>query len=255
MLKFQHGTSFGLSITTAQSINETLVVSGATREGPFTFEWGITSAAATTTQTFGLPDIPIWLSVGDASSTLHANEIYAELYLTINGIRVHLLASGYITGFGSITWPAIYKEKEDIGMGMPWQQAPANPSAGANLAVAFADAAMRIIDGIAFRLVTDANAATRTVRVETDSGGDLRHNIISAVTQIESLTRDYVFQKNAPDGATSLGTKIVQPLPHDLFLYQDHNVNTVIDNIQVGDQISLVQIWGRRWMTRTTPGA
>lgn len=255
MLKFQHGTSFGLEIATNQSINETLVVSGATREGPFTFEWPITSVAQTTTQTFALPDIPIWLSVGDASSGLHANEIYAELYLTINGIRVHLFGSGYITGFGSITWPAIYKEKEDIGMGLPWLQTPSDPGANTNLTLAFSDTAMRVIDGVAFRVTTDANAGTRTVKVGSNAGGDFRYNIISAETQIASLTRDYVFQKNAPGGATSLGTNIVQPLIHDMYLVEGDNFTIILDNKKAGDLIRFIQIWGRRWMTRTTPGA
>ena len=248
MLKFQHGTSFGLSITTTQDINETIIITGATRSGPFIFEMAITAAAQNNTQTFALPDIPIWVTVGDASSTIHQNRIYAQCFLTINSDRMHLLAAGYISGFGSITWPAIFKELSRDGIGGISEFSSTNPAAGAQVNVGFDTRAVFKVDMITVNLVTDANAADRNVHIHIAFGSGLETDIPSPTVQAASLTRFYrgmVFGSNV---VAPTDNDFIFPLPQDLYLDEGSIISTVTENFQAGDNFGAMAIRGRQWI-------
>ena len=107
MLKFQHGARFEIEVRTTQGKARTYKVTGATREGLFIFEFSEIAGAAPVSNTFALPDIPLWVTIVGDDALGYSNDTYAELYLRINGERVHLLAGGYIGVFSGISRPTI----------------------------------------------------------------------------------------------------------------------------------------------------
>jgi hypothetical protein len=96
------------------------------------------------------------------------------------------------------------------------------------------------------RLVTDANAANRTVVVEYRDDGDLRYFLNGApVTQAASTTTDWFFNSflGQPDWEVD-GTILVPLAP--LLLPPTHDFRIFVDNVQAGDQLSQIRfVWER----------
>ncbi len=127
--------------------------------------------------------------------------------------------------------------------------APANPAAGANLAVNVNLNARWQLLFIGFRLVTDANAATRIINMHGFDGTDIIYNAMPSATQIASINNQYHF--NAGIGRSTTGGSSANqliPINSDFILKIGESVRTTIANIQVGDQISDVRIRVKQWI-------
>lgn len=120
------------------------------------------------------------------------------------------------------------------------------PAAGAHFSQAIDGRYMTRFLTVFARLVTDANVANRTVLVEFRDDADRRYAMSGApVTQSASSTNDWAF--NAFQGQAEWeidGTITVTLAP--LLLPPTHDIRVFVDNIQVGDQLSLISFtWER----------
>jgi len=96
-------------------------------------------------------------------------------------------------------------------------------------------------------LVTDANAASRQVRIAVFDGTVEAGSYVAAATQIASTTRTYSWSVGIPEQVLRLNT-FVTPLPTGLVLVGagrgpsfEIQLRSVVNNIQVGDQWGNVQ--------------
>lgn len=119
-----------------------------------------------------------------------------------------------------------------------------SPAAGAGLTITISPRYWERAMSLAFRLVTDGNAATRQVTLTlVDEDGITLDAIIPNGTQITALTRDYVFSINQSTQNALVGGVFVSPL-FQQFLRPQWALVVGITNVQVGDQISRVR-WNR----------
>jgi hypothetical protein len=126
--------------------------------------------------------------------------------------------------------------------------APATPAAGAGFVYTVSQY-WEVSDSLAFRLVTDANAANRQVTVNVnDGGGVLLASFSAAAVQTAGLTRDYVFlpNLNAPSGPT---VGIYYNPWYQGLLQPGFNITCTVGAVQVGDQISRIRLNQERFVT------
>lgn len=98
-----------------------------------------------------------------------------------------------------------------------------------------------LIRALTFQVVTDANAANRAVML-TVSGGATGYRVLPAVAvQAASLTRVYSGSEGV-SGAVAVGTCIPLVFPEGgIWLPNGHSLAISVENVQAGDQISLIQ--------------
>lgn len=88
---------------------------------------------------------------------------------------------------------------------------------------------------VRFRLVTDANVATRTVNLIIDDGTNILWQKVAGATQTAGLTRDYLFTRGVTDGAAfDANGLLVMSLPQ-MPLLPGFRIRTSTTNRQVGD--------------------
>ena len=106
-----------------------------------------------------------------------------------------------------------------------------------------------VSDSLAFRLVTDSNAANRQVTVNIlDGGGILLASFSANAVQTASLTRDYVFlpNLNAPSGPTNA----IYYNPWYMGLLQPgFQIVLSIASVQATDQVSNIRLNQERFVT------
>jgi hypothetical protein len=89
---------------------------------------------------------------------------------------------------------------------------------------------------VRFRLVTDANAANRTVNLIIDDGTNILWQKAAGAVQAASLTRDYLFTTGVTDGAAfDANGLIVMALPPYFPMLPGFRIRTTTTNRQVGD--------------------
>lgn len=95
-----------------------------------------------------------------------------------------------------------------------------------------------------FKFVTDANAADRLCLVSFGGNTGVSQAVIPPVTQVASTTRTYLFTAGVGAGAILPNSeKVIAPLGTSVILEPGGFLNINVDNIQVGDQLSLAEIW------------
>ena len=72
-------------------------------------------------------------------------------------------------------------------------------------------------------------------------------SIVDAL-QAASEIRDYFFWIGAPRMTAFVDNRITTPLPDRIALFQGDTINTVIQAIQVGDDLSLPRAWVEEWI-------
>lgn len=141
--------------------------------------------------------------------------------------------------------PDVYAEPETIpaGVGGGWQDVVAipQPAAGAGVAYSIKGEYITRPVAITFRLVTDANVANRVAHVDFEDGnGGVYAFCSGGADQAAGLTWRYGFYPNAAPTTSSVSPiKRTVPMP-DVFLSPGHLLRIVVDNIQVGDQLSQI---------------
>lgn len=131
------------------------------------------------------------------------------------------------------------------------QLVPANPVAGADLSFLLPNNYTYRILNLSFTFVTDANVATRYQTLTISNGGV---RALWAVNNLGTAASQTIIVNWAewaePETPTAVGVRLC-PLPRELIIPGNYLIDTAINGIQVGDQISLVSIWLQRWVNQT----
>lgn len=247
MLSFDHGTTMSIRIRSRSTGANGVTLRGATREGIFSFAHTTLGIGGTFTETFRIPDVPLFLVVLADSSTIQQGEIFVQVQLLMNNDIVQELVSGYITGIRSLGWPAANLEDTRPGGGVIDVIESADPDAGAELDDIVNGNEYWRIQAIRFQLVTDANMANRRVHVTIDDGTNVLLDFIASNGQVASETVNYTF---APFGAINDSlddADIVSGIPNNLILPNPFHIRTDTTNLLAGDNFGVMRILAERF--------
>jgi len=130
--------------------------------------------------------------------------------------------------------------------GLPEYVQGAQPAANAHFVQEIESRYFVRLISVFCRLVTDGTAAARTVLVEYRDAADARYAFSGApVTQAASTTTDWAFNVFQGQAEWEIDATILVPLA-PILLLPTFDFRIFVDNIQAGDQLSLVRfVWER----------
>jgi len=166
---------------------------------------------------------------------------------TADAIMAHLI-SDYATDTFMPSWPGGILQDSLDGAGILRSVAGTDPAAGAEIIETVPTNARWALRGLGAQLVTDATVATRTVTLTIDDGTTIFLQVISAVSQTASLTRNYRFVPNYPSAGNIVSTSIALSLPNPLYLLQGWRIVTVTFGLVGGDNWGAPQMLVEEWL-------
>ncbi len=238
MLEFEHGTIFELEIESMASEPITIVVSGITREGPFSLNFTHDGMPDQYSSPQRVSDIPIFLTVHGANTNTQRGECFVRIFLRMNSNRVMTMCQGYIDGLTSLGWPAIQSESELSGHGKLKVITGTNPAAGAEISQTVPFSRAWKIKAINFGLTTDATAVTRLVRLIVTDGTNTIYVLAFSKTQTASATQSYYATEVGTIQTATAGGKGFAGLPLDLILPEGYKILTGTGSLQAGDDFT-----------------
>lgn len=250
MLDFEHAVSFGLKIWSQCTSNNVIQIRGFTKEGPFQFTHTTDSTVDTKTETFRIPDIPIFVSAHDKTNTLRHGRVFIRAMLTVNADDIMGLFSGYVSAEQAPSWPTTFNSVVRPGAGFMQILLSTNPAAGAQASLNMGSNYMTKVLAASITLVTDATVADRLVKLQIDQVAGM---IITAKAQTvipASRTTTITFAKFG--GGTDLAStsNISGLLPEDFWVEQTGSLRTITEGMQGGDNLGSLNVLVERYFDR-----
>lgn len=224
-----------------------LIIRGKTPNGIIQAQ--VTTGATRAEETFNisLPEIPLSLHITSTTTAIQRGRLYITAYLSIGGVIVGTFFSDYLSDTYSLSWPPGVFKSLQHPPGFKRAVSVTPPAVGTNLTQTVPTNASWLVQSLALTLITDANVATRTVRIRhTNSAGNVLHHFVPSTTQAENLTRAYQFAQYNNVPATFLSTICGELVP--FFALAGDIIDTVITNIQAGDEITAPFIKIEEWI-------
>jgi len=243
-LDFDKTAQFSLVLTEQSGNTGDILITGATKSGPFSYKYSLGNTATPTVTRLNLNDVPIFVSVSAVDAFMNPGTCYISLSLHINGTLCQVLLSGYVYSTQPLTWPM-----SDVRPSIPILVAPigltgSDPAAGAEISQTVPIYQMWRLKAIRFSLVTSATVANRRVHVViTTADGMVPIDLLSSVDHAASLTRNYSCVPVSTLGVFSDDNDIIIPIPDELWLNYTNTITTSTTNLQVGDNFSAPTFW------------
>lgn len=138
----------------------------------------------------------------------------------------------------------------DFTTGDYFLETPANPAAGTDFALTWAQPTLIYIKSISLILTTAVAAANRFMIFEVNDGVTVLLRWGSATAHVAATAKRYIFAPGLNDQAILATTNLITSgLPDRILLRDDYNLVTLVDGLQAADQISDVRIVTLRWNT------
>jgi hypothetical protein len=246
--KFSEAKSPRLRIVSYSDAVRTIVVRGITKTGLIHDTYATTNTRTIQTRIIPLTEIPLTVHVETTTTATQRGQLYVQIVLEFAGVPAATLAADYITTASPLSWPGGQIRSSTDGPGAILFVAGTNQGAGADISDSVLDNTIWRIDAIVFTLTTDANIALREAIVTfADVSGNQITFARPTTTQAASLTRRYNFtvRNNVP---AAFSTNIAGEIP-DLRLANNDNISTVVQNLQAGDNITLIRFRVEQWLT------
>lgn len=236
MLGFEYAASFQLQVRSKSRSAAALQIRGTTRQGPFVLSHVTLADASTKTETFNLPDVPIWISVIDLVPVFGQGRCFVSINLAINGNPLYALLAGNVSRNKSLTWPAANLEVQGITSAETVNIVGSDPAAGSEISEFTPAEDEWILLGMRFTLVTSATAGNRIVHLVLRSGGTSpTSECISATAQAASLTRVYTCYPTTPGGSFADDNDIIIPIPQRIKLQDGEEIATETTGLLADD--------------------
>lgn len=243
MLSAGHKSVLELVVRSNQTTQFVVQVRGFTRASKINIRHEGNSTTTFDETVHGIGDFPIMIAVAPTTLTAQHGQLYVSVSLRIDGDISVPLVAGYVTGVRGLAWPNVNLEPVIPGHGHSTVVQMANPAAGANLSFTVPDNRVLHIRAIAMQFVTDANAANRYITVEITHPGAGPIVTGSRVAHIASRDRQYTFAPGLTLPDLNVQDKFLGPLPVDTWVQEGNTIATLIEGIQVGDQLSNLALW------------
>lgn len=239
MFEWGHDAVIDIELVSYASQSFGFRVVGATKDGIFDFGVAHDGDRDQENDFFRVTDFPLFVNVHTESTGVELGEFWGILYLRVNGKRIGMLGTGYVSHLSDLSWPLVQSEKEAPRRGKYRTETGSNPSAGAEISVTPDSNTLWILHGIVVTLVTDANAADRRVHFTIHPGGNSNGlHLISPVVQAASLTRRYSIGAYPSMPITDSDDDILVPMPAGIVVFGTTSLKTETENIQVGDDFA-----------------
>ena len=246
MLRFEGSLVLSLRVRSQSSIGTTINIRGFTREGMFELAHTLVNTGIVQTQTYRIPDFPIFITVDDVNLALIPGVAYIKLELLANDELVYTLASGLLSGQKNLSYPPSLQDDPIPGRGSFRWVSSSNPAAGAEISLDIPSNRIWHVLAARVRLVTNATAATRTVKLVLRSNSPFRCHVIASNNQTASLTRDYSFAQYGAIPVSTIGDEIMSPMPSNLYLDGDlvapGGIDTETESLQAGDDFGAMTV-------------
>lgn len=248
ILNFKQGATYSL-IVQSQSISAgTITIRGATTAGLFVFQHTALSTRAIKSESFSIPDVPLWVSVIDSSNIYSNGGLFIRLNFAINGDIIQQLASGYVNGGSGISWPSTNLKSPTPIAGQLRTIVGTNPGAGVEISETVPANVMWKLKSIRFTLVTAVTAATRRVHLTLTDDITLFIDLSASTSQIASLTRSYNLLEGATNELANIDNEIYGFIPFDTYLMPNTILATLTTLLQAGDDFSAPTMWVEEYL-------
>jgi len=240
-LDFQENTGFSIKISSRGRRANTFKISGMTKNGIFTFLHSATTGLTLTLDIFAVPDIPIWITVLDATGSSFPGETYITVDILFNNTTIHRCIAGFPYKDKPLSWPyAQIDIPVPQTMGRNAIVPSANPAAGAEETLAVPVNVMWKIKAIRLQLVTAAVAGNRRVHLVFTTSTTGIIDCFSSVDQIISETKNYTGM--ILGSALSLGddNDIIIPIPPDIIMVNGDTITTETTGLNAGDDFGIM---------------
>jgi len=251
MLDFEHGTKFELGLNIWSCSSETIIISGLTKDGPFSFKVIGPNNCSRTNKLFNITDIPIYLSVIVTTGNIDRGKVYADIYLNVNSTKVYSFISGYVTTTVGLTWPYGRGEDPKSGRGVFEVYTGSDVAAGGEVDEYVPTGKLWRIQAFWITFTTDANVANRVVSLALLNPYEKIIRIPSSVVQTASTTRSYQFGVGLLNQEETTSGIITAPLPPDLWLTPGSSISTITTNRQATDNLGYPEIYIERLLQGT----
>lgn len=250
-LQFGEGKTPQLRIQAA-ALNATIItVRGFTKHGLFFVTFTTSADRAFSSVSVFLPDLPIAIQVENGTSASRGADCYVDIGITLAGFSVYKMVTGYLPNTHTIGWPPGKMERFLEGAGQTRSVLGTDPAANTEISETVPTNAKWKFKSFKFTLVTDGNAATRTVSIIIDDGTNIMFQKAFGVTQAASLTRNYevVAGDNPDDTAFDVNNIAhVYVPPGVMELFQTGRIRTTTTNIQAGDNYGAPRMRLNEWI-------
>lgn len=221
---------------------------------PLTFQFSLGSGTRLFTNTrFQLMEG--WLLSLDVVQTVTTNQ-GTWSYATVGLQRApfgatqqyQTLVAGYVDDTVGMSYPESVIQRTTDGAGVPVQQIPSNPGAGADFSLSVpVGARWRII---AFRgtLTTAVAVANRDVSLTYNNGATVLAESPSGLVLAASSANTYCYFDGATLNTTAFNGRTVAPLPSNCFLQRGFSIQTATTGIQAADQWSGITLIVQEWL-------
>src|SRR3990167_9575983 len=234
-LDCEHASSLGVQIDSQSSSLSRITLRGATKTGPFEYQHEPTSDSIPKSESFALPDIPIWITAVVEGVGILQGQTYAQISLIINGDIIHHLCSGYLSSNFGISWPSTNLQPSVPDIGFPASFNGADPAAGTEISITVPSYQLRVVNSVRFTLVASANAASRIVHLLFTTSGNVIAECISNTAQIISQTRVYTAFPTTPGGSLADDNDIIIPIPSGIILPPGGTITTMTTALNASD--------------------
>ena len=249
MLSFEGSTSFSIVLKERSRQVSDILITGATKDGPFTFTH-ITGGSLTAAETtFALTDIPIWICVAAGPSSILPGTVFVDLSLSLNQNKVFKLISGYVSETKPLSWPSSLLEASEPSKGEFIRRAGANPAAGAEVADAVPSHNVWRLIAAELTLVTSATVANRLVNFVVHDGTNELLRIPAPAVQTASTTVTYIFGDNLPFNNNATALVQTGAIPGNMYLPAIFELRTITTNLQAGDNYGITSYFVEDFIT------
>lgn len=135
--------------------------------------------------------------------------------------------------------------------GFPFNPTIANPAAGADFLYLLPNNKRYQIAALRFTLTTDANVANRNVALIINNLAVNKIIIPTPVAQAANTSYKYQYLIGDYVNGVLPSNNVMLSLPRDFSILGNWNITSSTVNIQVGDQISGIEILFNTWVERT----
>lgn len=133
-------------------------------------------------------------------------------------------------------------------LGEPYVFTPANPAVGTNLNFVLPASYRYQIMAVRLTLVTSAVAGNRNCILQvTNPTPTILTEVISLLNHAANTTNIYIYCDQGYSHTAAFAGRILNGIPCRMSLPPGWIINTVVNNIDAGDQISAVAITVHRW--------
>lgn len=245
MLDFGQGARISLQISLISTLATGYVLRGLTRAGAF--QYNFTAAGDGTIETFEyeMSDIPILCGLYADESNSQRPIAHATIHLAVESTKVGILAQGVINTVFGITYPTQLPPNSMQANGAVYAPAMTDPAAGAEMSFSVPNNQAWEIMYFSIKLVTDANAANRTVAFRIQDGTAYNRTYVAGTVQTASQTVTYNFTPNGTTGVSVATNEQFVKLDSPCFIPPLATLSTVTTNKQATDNYSFPDLWVR----------